>query len=212
MKPKSTLYYVHDPMCSWCWAYRPVLAQIHKALLGQLDFVNVLGGLAADTDEPMSAEMAAQIQGHWQRIEQEVGTHFNYDFWKKADITPMRSTYPACRAVIAAQKQDAEEPMILAIQQAYYLRAMNPSDEDTLLQLADELDLDFDAFMHDLSSSEVDEILQQEIFFCRQQPIAGFPSLLLQVGEQIFNIQVDYHSASNTLVRIAETLKKHNNK
>ncbi|MFT6977114.1 MAG: putative protein-disulfide isomerase, partial [Shewanella psychromarinicola] len=21
--PNTTLYYVHDPMCSWCWGYRP---------------------------------------------------------------------------------------------------------------------------------------------------------------------------------------------
>ena len=24
-KPSVTLYYIHDPMCSWCWAFRPVL-------------------------------------------------------------------------------------------------------------------------------------------------------------------------------------------
>ncbi|NRB37390.1 MAG: DsbA family protein [Pseudomonadales bacterium] len=202
------LYYIHDPMCSWCWAYAPILTQIRQGLAGQIKIVNVLGGLAADTDQPMSAQMRQQIEGYWRRIEQEVGTVFNFDFWKNADITPLRATYPACRAVIAAGIQGAEAQMIDAIQHAYYLRAMNPSDEDTLLQLADELELDFDQFSLDLNSADVEEALQQQIAFTRALPVQGFPAWVLRVDEQYFPITVDYHSAANSLVRLAQLLKK----
>jgi protein-disulfide isomerase-like protein with CxxC motif len=57
------------------------------------------------------------------------GTEFNFDFWTKCQ--PRRDTYKACRAVIAASQQNAEEAMIEAIQKAYYLRAMNPSEHDS---------------------------------------------------------------------------------
>mgnify|MGYP000014678351 FL=1 len=207
--PKPLLYYIHDPMCSWCWAYAPVLEQIRRALNSQLDIVNVLGGLAADSDEPMPQPMREQIEGYWRRIEKEVGTEFNFKFWHSEEVTPKRSTYMACRAVIAAALQDAEDAMIEAIQKAYYLRAMSPSEEDTLLQLADELGLDFERFMHDLSSAEVEEALQQQLTFARALPIQGFPSWVLLVNEQVFPIPVDYHSAQNTLARITEVLKAH---
>ncbi|MBE8572891.1 DsbA family protein, partial [Vibrio sp. OPT46] len=26
------LYYVHDPMCSWCWGYKPTLDKLKQQL------------------------------------------------------------------------------------------------------------------------------------------------------------------------------------
>jgi putative protein-disulfide isomerase len=40
------LYYYHDPMCSWCWGYRPVADQLFSSLPAWITRVNVLGGLA----------------------------------------------------------------------------------------------------------------------------------------------------------------------
>lgn len=113
------LYYVHDPMCSWCWAFRPVWKELQTLLPPDLRVTYLLGGLAPDSQLSMSLDMQRQIQGHWQRIQQSVpGTPFNFEFWDKCQ--PRRSTYPACRAVIAAtyQDQSLQDPMILAIQQA----------------------------------------------------------------------------------------------
>ena len=45
----ATLYYIHDPMCSWCWAYRPTLMQLRENLPDDIRWQNVLGGLAPDT-------------------------------------------------------------------------------------------------------------------------------------------------------------------
>lgn len=98
------LYYFHDPMCSWCWAFSPLWNEIVKGLPDHVMAKRVLGGLAPDTDQPMPADMRDKIKGIWQTIQQTVpGTPFNFEFWEKC--TPRRSTYPACRAVIAARKQ-----------------------------------------------------------------------------------------------------------
>jgi putative protein-disulfide isomerase len=125
-----TLYYYHDPMCSWCWGYRPTAEILFANLPPNTSRENVLGGLASDSDEPMPVELRRTISGHWRKIQETLGAEFNFDFWTKC--TPRRSTYPACRAVIAAANQQHESEMILAIQRAYYLRAMNPSDTDIL--------------------------------------------------------------------------------
>ena len=82
----------------------------------------------------MPAEMRQRISGHWRTIHEMLGTEFNFDFWAKCK--PRRSTYPACRAVIAAEYQNMGAEMTNAIQHAYYLRAMNPSDLETLEMLA----------------------------------------------------------------------------
>lgn len=201
----STLYYYHDPMCSWCWGYRPTAELLFKQLPQGLKRVNVLGGLAADSDAPMPPELQSVIQGHWRRIEQLFGTTFNHDFWSRC--RPRRSTYPACRAVIAAGKQAHEEAMIEAIQRAYYLRAMNPSDTDTLEFLAGELALDVDKFSADLRSSQTEEDLQQQLGFARRSPIRGFPSLVLEHKGQLVPIKLDYASAELTLAHLKDQMR-----
>src|SRR5699024_9280996 len=129
---------------------------------------------------------------------------FNYDFWQHCK--PRRSTYPACRAVLAARQQGAEEAMIEAIQKAYYLRAMNPSDDSTLITLAAELGLNPEAFATALASDHTQAELMKEISLARQLPIQGFPSLVLAHKGAHYPITLDYHSAATSLSQIKQTL------
>lgn len=208
MSEKLTLFYIHDPMCSWCWGYRPTW-QLLKSKLPEGIRVNyVLGGLAPDTDQPMPQELQHTIQGHWQRITTELGAEFNFEFWSKCK--PRRSTYPACRAVIAAKYQDREMQMIEAIQRAYYLRAMNPSDVSTLIILAGELELDEKKFVDDISSLQTEQELQQQIQFVRDTPNRGFPSLLLKQNETLIPVEVNYRDAQATLATIEVYIKTTN--
>ena len=161
----TTLFYFHDPMCSWCWGFRPVWRELQNSLPETIQVEYVLGGLAADNDQAMPMAMRAMLQNTWKKIQNELGTEFNFDFWEKN--TPRRSTYPACRALIAAEQQDAATPMLLAIQEAYYLRAMNPSDNEVLKQLAQELSLDGKRFNQDLNSQKTQHILEQQIQLAR---------------------------------------------
>jgi putative protein-disulfide isomerase len=193
----AILYYVHDPMCSWCWGYRPSWEQLRSHLPEGVTTRNLLGGLAPDSDQPMPPELQQKLQAVWQQIHSQLGTEFNFDFWTANQ--PRRSTYPACRAVIAAAIQGREEEMILAIQRGYYLRALNPSDSAILQQLAEELSLDVGQFVQDLESADTEQHLQQQINLSRQLPIAGFPSLVLQVNEAVFPITLDYRNYQQSL-------------
>jgi len=96
---QMVLYYVHDPMCSWCWAFVPTWTKIKESLKDRLEIRYVLGGLAPDSAQIMPKDMQNTISGYWKNIETRVpGTQFNYDFWTKCE--PKRSTYPSCRAVM----------------------------------------------------------------------------------------------------------------
>ena len=197
-----TLYFYHDPMCSWCWAYRPTSDQLFASLPDSIHRVNILGGLAPDTDDPMPQSQRAAISGYWHKIHGMLGTEFNFDFWHRCE--PRRSTYPACRAVIAAARQDREEDMIDAIQHAYYLRALNPSDLSTLETLADELGLNTEQFATDIRSRALDEELREQVRFAAQSPISGFPSLALEVNDKLHRVRLDYQRHTPTLRHIDE--------
>jgi len=73
----STLYYIHDPMCSWCWGHRALWDRLQKLLPDNVVIEYVAGGLAADTNEPMPMVLQQTIQGYWREIEAKLGTAFN---------------------------------------------------------------------------------------------------------------------------------------
>ncbi|MDQ6998454.1 MAG: DsbA family protein [Mariprofundus sp.] len=189
-----SLYYVHDPMCSWCWAFRPVWTALQQQLPESVDVKYLLGGLAPDSDAVMPVSTQENIQRHWQIIQKRVpGTMFDFDFWRQC--TPRRSTYPACRAVIATKQQDSnkEDAMIYAIQRAYYLKARNPSDDDVLMDLAQQLALDVEQFHLDLNAGQTQALLLQDIRAGQALGAYGFPSLILQKGDEVHSIAVDYN-------------------
>jgi putative protein-disulfide isomerase len=191
-------------MCSWCWGYRRVWDQLRAALPDSVTVKNVVGGLAPDTDETMPPEQQRTIAGYWQQVAEQTGAEFNFSFWKKCQ--PRRSTYPACRAVLAAREQQDEQGMINAIQRAYYLRAMNPSDSSTLITLAGELGLDDSQFAKDLVSDEAQAALEQDFALRRRMGVYSFPSLVLALGEIFVPIEIDYQTHQTSLDAIHKTL------
>lgn len=200
---KPVLYYVHDPMCSWCWGFRPVFNQVKQALTAKVDIQYILGGLAPDTDQPMPEQMQSNIIETWKRIQLEIpGTEFNYDFW--SSCSPRRSTYPACRAIIASrmQRPDLEEEMLKAIQHAYYLQAKNPSDLEVLINLAGQLGLDSQQYSDDIQSKACQNILSKEIEFSRYINIESFPSLVLKQEKSYTSLDIDYIDSKKILAQI----------
>ena len=197
---RHALYFYHDPMCSWCWGYRPVSDRLFAELPEDLQLVKIVGGLAPDSDEPMPERLREQLPETWRRIHELLGTEFNFDFWTRCE--PRRSTYPACRAVLAAGRQGRYDDMLDAIQRGYYLRAMNPSNLDTLRTLAAEIGLDGERFAADLVSAEVEEALRAEVDFSRQSPIDGFPSLVLDVAGKLEPVSRDYRDHRTSLGHI----------
>ena len=200
---KTVLYYVHDPMCSWCWGISETLSELIKHLPAEIEFKRLLGGLAPDSDEPMPDYLVDTVKKSWLRIEETIpGKKFNFDFWTKTD--PRRSTYPACRAVIAARKQGSQydEEMTRAIQKAYYQQARNPSDNEILIELASELGLSVEKFKHDLISEETEKEFQKELNLAQELFVESYPSFILEHNGEHFSILIDYNSYKNMLDEI----------
>ena len=65
MKTNSILFYVTDPMCSWCWGFHPHLQKVRDGLPANMPLRYVLGGLAPDSDEPMDKSTRRYVQSVW---------------------------------------------------------------------------------------------------------------------------------------------------
>lgn len=184
MSPKRTLYYIADPMCSWCWGFAPVVDTVRRHLDEGINWRPVMGGLARDSDEPMPAATRESIRHHWSAVAERTGACFNWAFWEACE--PRRSTYPACRAVLAATAIDpvgtAGDRMFDAIQRAYYTQARNPSLASTLTELASEIGLDAEQFAAQLRSPATEAELQADFDLRRRLQTTAFPSLVLETS------------------------------
>ena len=204
---QAILYYVHDPMCSWCWGFSRTLNELLASLPDEIEVRRLLGGLAPDTDSPMPVSMQQYIKNNWTRIENTIpGVKFNFNFWTKN--SPRRSTYPACRGVIAARQQGEKYDILMTreIQKAYYQHAFNPSDNVVLTELASNLNLSLEKFKKDLNSDETHEKLMEEINMARELYADSFPNLVLKVESEFFSIPVDYNNSKIMLEAINNKL------
>ena len=200
-----TLYYVHDPMCSWCYAFKPTLDELRKKLNSNIKIINVVGGLAKHSNEVMPKDVQEKIENIWYEIKRVVGTKFNHDFWKKC--IPRRSTYLACQATILARYENKEDEMIEAIQNAYYLNAQNPSDASTLIILAKQIGMDEKKFEEDLKSDKIEEDLQYELNFRRSLNVKNFPSLILKYKKELYPINIKYNDYKSMLEQINDMVE-----
>jgi putative protein-disulfide isomerase len=182
------------------------MVQLRQHLPEDITWQNVLGGLAPDNDQPMPDHTRQMVQDHWRTIQASIDTEFNFDFWEKCQ--PRRDTYKACRAVIAASRQQAEEAMIEAIQKAYYPRAMNPSEPETLADIASELGLDRVMFVEDLASEQTETEFRRQLLLRAKLYVRSFPSLVLEKGISHSLIKHDYHDYQVSLRQIWNCLDR----
>ena len=199
------LYYFHDPMCSWCYAFDKVLTEVESLLPDSIRLTKVIGGLAADSDIPMPTHLINTIRSNWRQIEKTVPhVQFNYEFWNNNQ--PFRSTFPSCRAVLAAKKQSPffENKMIQQIQWTYYQNAENPSLPEILILCAQRIGLNMELFKTDFTSLEIELALQKDIQFARSHAVSSYPSLRLDIDKQIVAINIDYNDAQNMLKQIRQ--------
>jgi len=175
-----TIYYVVDPMCSWCWGFAPVWREFVSEIPESVAVVDLMGGLAPDNEAPMDSAMRQYVQDAWGAVKARTGAEFNFEFWNKCE--PKRSTYPACRAVIAAGEQasGARSLMYDAIQRAYFLEARNPSDAEALECVAGEIGLDRKQFTEDLGSDHINRIFQLELESVAKLGVSGFPTIVVK--------------------------------
>ena len=208
--PDSVLIYVHDPMCSWCYGFRPTWKSLKGQLPEGLPVVSLLGGLADDSDEPMPEEMVDYLKRTWDRIESTCGVTFNHTYWEQTPPPP-RTTFISCRAVIAAERLAGRgEAFGERIQDAYYTEACKVWDFDVLCDLAERFGFNRSSFSEALASGDVRAVHDEQRQLAERLQVEGYPSVLLIHNGEAFPIPVRHQGAEAMLEDITDLLAKPN--
>lgn len=208
MSATTTLWYFADPMCSWCWGFSPVITQLRAHYAEKMKITLMLGGLRPGTTEVLSSTLREEILHHWQDVQRMTGQPFSF-----AGAMPdgfVYDTEPASRAVISMAQINADNifAYFSSIQAAFYREQIDVTKTESLCQLAGQYDIDADLFMQTFDSDTSRQRTRQHFAAARQVGVTGFPSLVIQSGEDIEFISQGYCTLDSAMAAIERYLIK----
>src|SRR5687768_16644773 len=113
------LIYFADPMCSWCYGFSPVIAQIRQTFGRALPIQVVMGGLRPGNDKPSSETSKTELKVHWEHIREITGLPFDDAILDQPGF--LYDTDPAARAVVRVRREDDEKaaPFLRRLHRAF---------------------------------------------------------------------------------------------
>lgn len=157
--------YYTDPACPWSWAAEPHVRRILVEFATEVQFTYVMGGMAEELCDPehkLTSSLGASA---------ESGMPVDPRVWERC---PPGSTYPACRAVKAAERQGLAEPVLRTIRERVMLERETIDTGAALVAIAaDVAGLDLGRFTADLDSAEVAAAFDADLRRTRGVPEAA---------------------------------------
>lgn len=184
LSPTSDRHFLYfaDPMCSWCYGFGPVVAQMVTRFEGRLGLRVVMGGLRSGNTQPMRDKDTEYIRGAWKQVHEASGRPFNPAFFDRASFT--YDTEPGCRAVVAMRRLASQNtlPFLDRVSAAFYAGNRDVTDEAVLADIGAEAGLDREAFLVELTSVATRNETAQDFLTAKQSGVEGFP--LLAAGSE----------------------------
>jgi putative protein-disulfide isomerase len=189
----TTLHYIYDPLCGWCYGAAPLV----KAAREVLDVRPHGGGMMAGPNrQAITPQLRAYVKQHDERIAQLTGQHFGQGYIEGLlnDNSVALDSEPPTAAMLAAQEIAGRGlDMLAQLQIAHYVEGRHIADRATLIEVAAALGLDPTAFAEALDRQS-GEVLQRHFKETRKLMSAvsarGFPSFVLETDGilQILNV------------------------
>jgi predicted DsbA family dithiol-disulfide isomerase len=180
--------YYTDPLCSWSWAFEPQWRRLREECGTQLAWRYQMGGMISDwqqySDPLNDVSRPVQMGPQWYQVRAMSGMPLEDRIWYE---DPPASSYPACIAVMAAERQGAAagECYLRLLREAVMLYRRNIARREVRLAVAEELhaaypSFDPNQFAADLDNPQVLEGFREAIKDVRYHNINRFPTLIIR--------------------------------
>lgn len=197
---KDTLYYIGDPMCSWCYGFSPELDKVIQHF-PELPLKIIVGGLRAHGDETFG-QLSSFLEEHWKEINVKTGQPFRYQILENKSI--MYNTEPACRAVVTIRMlaPASEYAFFKSLQKAFYYQNDNPTRLSTFIGLASSLGVEPAKFEKYYTSSVIVNETERDFKLARSLDVNGFPSLVALKDGKLHRLSDGFSSAQKIISKM----------
>ena len=180
---ESTLHYIYDPMCGWCYGASPLIEAARKVARIEAH----AGGMMMGTQRrPVTPELRRYVNEADQRIAHLSGQPFGaaYKDGLLNDTGAVLDSEPPITAILAAEKVSSQGLALLArLQKAHYVEGRRVAERQVLGDLAVDIGIDRTAFERacdDIAGPATREHVVATRTLMNRLGATGFPSLALE--------------------------------
>ena len=133
---KTTLHYIYDPMCGWCYGAAPLIEAARDIFPIQ---AHAGGMMVGSQRRAVTPQLREYVVEHDKRIAQLSGQPFGdaYVIGLLNDPRAVLDSEPPITAILAAEQIAAQGLALLArLQKAHYVEGRHVADQDVLADLA----------------------------------------------------------------------------
>ncbi len=213
------LYYVTDPICSYCWAFEPVLHRFLEQFGDYFNFHTVMGGLLEKwNDGPIDPEHGiykpADVASHWKEVSEI--SRMPIDGSLMID-NPITSSYPPSRVFKIIQKYYGDAKAFAYLRRAreeLFVCNKNISNVAVNIEIIHKLNLDGTAIAHEAETPFGQKLLEEDFSLARSLGAAVFPTVVF-VNEMKEGVKIvgnhpleDYINALRKVLKIEDIKPK----
>ena len=201
----TTIHYIGDPMCSWCWGLSNSVSALEAfARENGYRFVLTNGGLRAGGGDPWNAAFKAFLRQEWEHISNVTGQHISCSLLEREYFN--YDTEPACRAVVSAAmiNPDVKLTFFRAVQKKFYTASADPKDISFYENICAETGINFIEFA-DVFNSRLSQLeTQAEFTRTRQFGVNAFPSILVEKSGVLQKALSGYVNEKDIITKVLE--------
>jgi putative protein-disulfide isomerase len=205
MSTHEELIYGFDPLCGWCFAFRPTMAAV-RAAFPELPIRILMGGLVVgERVRPIKHDREYLIRG-LEQVRQTAGVAAGAAFFEGllAQGTYVSNSEPPCRAVVVAKELNPTNAYAFAdsLPEAYYINGRPLDDDGVIGDLAAAQGYDRAEFLEHWHSSSARDATQAAFAAAHAQGITMYPTLRYRKGEQITTVVRGFMTPADTVAQI----------
>jgi len=178
--PKRTLYFVLDPMCSWCWGFAPVVDALRERFSDTYAISLVMGGLRKKGEMRWDEAAKDHLRRHWRAVAAKTGQPFDETLLTKEQFE--YDTTPACKAVVTVRELLGEEAAFVylhAIEHAFYAQGIDITNPRLLQGYYEQLFGNSGKFAFFFLSERAEILTEHDFAKARSMGANSFPSVVL---------------------------------
>lgn len=180
----TKLHYIFDPLCGWCYGAAPLVQAAQD--IPNLALVLHAGGMMSGLNRrQIDNQWRDYVMPHDQRIAALTGQTFGDAYYNDLlnDTSAVMDSTPPITAILAAESLGGRgADMLHRIQQGHYVEGRHISDASVLAELATDIGLNSDEFIHAFNATQeisIQHINKSRIFLEKMRG-HGFPTFVLQ--------------------------------
>lgn len=205
------IYYVGDPMCSWCWGIANHLTQFQDYLAKEnIEYDIIVGGLRPGGGDPWNEQLKGYLKKAWKTIHERTGQPFKFDLLEAEQFH--YDTEPSCRAVVTAKhfldSSAQVSEFFKAIQYKFYAQNEDPKTDEFYRSITADFNIDYEAFLSKFHSEELKEQTKGEFVLNREWGVGGYPSLVIEYEDKLYSLANGYASYEDLVKRMGTFSKK----